>query len=180
MDHSTKTNQWIDGYKLLMKQRHEQSRETYFLNFMFRQMNLSHDKTLRIMGKAVVDFYNSGLTRFSRQPHNYSDRLPAFIGMPDLPVFKKNKKCIPHHVNGGLHFNGLLFVPDNCRVAFGRMVETLQLIFERSKAVIGNLIERIHPTLVTEDIETMADYTFKLGKSRPEMRDEVLILPAHR
>ena len=163
-----------------MKQMHGQSRETYFLNFMFREMNLSQDKTIRIMGTAVEDIYNSGITRFARDPQRQRDRLPAFIGMPDLPVFKKSKKCIPHHVNGGFHFNGLLFVPDNCRVAFGKMVETLQLIVERSKTMLGNLIERIHPTLVTEDIETMADYTFKLGKHRPEMRDEVLILPAHR
>jgi len=180
MDHSTKTKQWIDGYKSLMKQKHDQSRETYFLNIMFREMNLSHDRNLRIMGRAVEDLYNSGLTRFARDLQKHRDRLPVFVGMPDLPVFKKNKKCIPHHVNGGFHFNGLMFVPDSCRVAFGKMVETLQLMVERSKAMLGNFIERIHPTLVTQDIETMAAYTFKLGERRSEMRDHVLILPETR
>jgi hypothetical protein len=160
MDHSTKTNQWIEGIKSWMKQMHGQSRETYFLNFMFREMNLSSDKTIGIMGKAVEDLYNSGLTRFARDLQKHRDRLPALVGMPDLPVFKKSKKCIPHHVNGGFHFNGLMFVPDSCRVGFGKMVETLQLMVERSKTMLGNLIERIHPTLVTDDIETMAAYTF--------------------
>lgn len=102
----------VDGYKQWMKDLYDRSRETFFVNFMFREMSSSSGLTNQRMQQAVERFYGSGGTRFSRHPTSRPEQLPTFVGMPDLPVQKRGKRPISHHVNDGFHFNGLLFVPD--------------------------------------------------------------------
>ncbi len=163
----------IYGYGQWAKELFLQSRETYFVNFMFREMNGTSRTMIDRMKQEVDKLYGHALTHFSRRPTKHPEQLPRFFGMPDLPVPKQGKAQVSHLVNGGFHFNGLLFVPDQCRSKFGQVVG----VFRDIAAKVHSMIERLDFTPVTHDPEKVADYALKLAKRKPEMVDHILILP---
>ena len=165
-------DQWIDGIKNIMVELYNKSRETYFVNFMFKATNLSVPRLFDMMQGAVTGLYESVRTRFSRQPQRDREQLPIFVGMPDLPVPKNQRKVVACNVNGGFHFNGMMFVPHQTRALNGEA----EAIFQRA-LVSQKRLERLHFTPVTHDPERVAEYTIKLAKKRPDMKDKLLFLP---
>src|SRR4051812_8378307 len=99
-----------EGYKDWAKELFDRYRETYFVNFMFREMHNSKSRTLIDRMVAEVDrLYRLTVSRFERNPRSHPEKLPLLMGMPDLPVFKRTKAAsVPHPVNGGYHFNAML------------------------------------------------------------------------
>lgn len=158
----------------------------YYLNFMFGQLPQAEQVQRKIMEDEVMRVYSKLLTREVRRPRSpgvetpdwvYVDLprrwdMPIFIGSPDLPVIKRDKRTnrllVP---NDGLHFNGLLLLSRLGRGKFdpGRDLNTEGYVPK------GGSLERIH---VTSDVDgEMADYTLKAINSGRVAWDELLILP---
>ena len=152
----------------------------YYANFMFDPMLGSRSAIVAQMHAAIQkDFYGQFVCRFTRDPtrKNQQNKLPKLILFPDLPVYKHDKKQRTKiddikFNDGGLHFNGPVFIPPFSRFK-GSLISHIE---QKQRLYTRGHIRRIHVTKA-KSIPGLLDYaskTVKTGKADP---DHILILP---
>jgi hypothetical protein len=157
-----------------------EERNGYFLSFMFEQMKGSHTTLMSNMRSEVERFYSRILTRIIRTPNSKTawEKMPLFIGCPDLPVWKHEKVTMSTFaINDGFHFNGIFLLSKKSRLKTG---------FKAYMNENGNFyadgkrgLKRIHVSKITKHPGYATDYALKALKHGRIGYDELLILPKH-
>jgi hypothetical protein len=166
----------IDAFDSWIKSMICYHRSAYFLNFMFVQLPSNVRAKTVIMKEEVSRVYATLLTREVRRPRSIQCQadMPRFIGCPDLPVPKRDKRSKRLMVaNEGMHFNGILVLSH-----FGRgLLDPERDLPHEPYCLPGGRLERIDVTPI--EYGSMASYAFKTIKT-PERWDDILILPRAR
>jgi hypothetical protein len=183
--------QLVEAYSRLIREKMDEGRESYFLNFMFNHLPGSRRIKMEIMTQEVGRVHAILTHHIVRRPQldKWVQLRPIFIGCHDLPVFKWVRPQLQrlNVVNDGMHFNVLALVPRarhpiwpdwfQYRMAGpqSRLKVPLDLHFhECSKFYLNDRLARIHATLVEHG--TMADYMLKNFKHGRVDEDSLLIL----
>ena len=121
----------------------------------------------------VMRVYSTLITREARRTRSAASRLtlPRFLGCPDLPVAKREKKAgrliVP---NEGMHFNGVLVLSE-----FGRgRLDPENDLPSKPYCIPGRPLQRIHVTPV--EYGSMVPYALKFIEMAGDW-DDFLILP---
>ena len=169
----------VQGFSQLIREKMDDGRDAYFLNFMFNQLPGSRQTQMGIMTQEVERVHSILMHHIVRRPkaENWAHLRPIFIGSHDLPVFKwdRNELHRLDVVNDGMHFNVVALVPPpNPRIfpdwvqyqmwgALSRLKVPLnQHFWNGSKFYLNDRLARIHATPVKYG--TMADYALKAFK----------------
>jgi hypothetical protein len=108
----TELGKWIQNYTL-------QQWKCYFVSFTFNPLKGNQTSQIQQMRAAIECFYRTLVGRAVKKPsaiHN-QEKLPRFVGFPDLPVFKTKKTPIPNLcINDGLHFHAMVLIPEKSRL----------------------------------------------------------------
>lgn len=183
--------QLVQGYSQLIREKMDEGKRAYFLNFMFNQLPGSSQTQMGIMKQEVERVHSILTHHIVRRPNadNWAHLRPIFIGSHDLPVFKWKRGGLGglDVANDGLHFNAVALLPPSSHPVWpdwfqyeiwgpqSRLKVPLDVHFrERGKFYLNDRLARIHTTLITEG--TMADYTLKAVKHGRVSVDSVLVL----
>lgn len=182
-----KRREIVAGYERMVLDHMWSGKRPYFINFMFRALpgNEAVQRTIMIQEvRRVHDILSRHMVR-KPQSKNWRDVLPIFIGSPDLPVPKTNRKLfrVPAH-NDGKHSNVMALVapPRNERLKPGfawvrrsRLEVDLVAHFrECERFYLNRRLERIHVEPMTYG--NMTDYALKAFKARRVELDDLLVL----
>lgn len=186
----TERERIIDQYSRMMRDHQRNGKKLYFVNLMFNHLPGSQAVRIQQMHSEMERVYATLLTRIVRKPEskNRQHLRPVFVGAPDYPVWKREKKtCLSNlKVNDGLHFNGVIAVPrrrlcdPRVNAALGRLPESrldvgLVKHFRREQARYCNeKLGRVHVTPVVEG--TMVGYALKTIQIGRVPYDSILIL----
>jgi hypothetical protein len=185
------TEQIVRAYSGLIRDKMDEGRDAYFLNFMFNQLPGSRRTRMGVMTQEVERVHSILTHHIVRRPEaeNWAHFRPIFIGSHDLPVFKWDRGELHRLdvVNDGLHFNVIALVPPHSHPGlpawfqyglWGRQsrlkVPLDQHFREGRKFYLNDQVARIHVTPVKYG--TMADYTLKAFKHGRVDSDSILIL----
>lgn len=183
--------QLVQAYSRFIREKIDEGRDAYFLNFMFNQLPGSRQTQKWIMMQEVERVHSTLTHHIMHRPkvRKLAHLRPIFIGSHDLPVFKWDRVGIQRLdvVNGGMHFNVIALMPpyDGLDVPAwyayyllgraSRLKVPLDVHFrEESSFYLNDRLARIHVTPV--DRGTMADYTLKAFKHGRVDGDSILIL----
>jgi hypothetical protein len=183
--------QLVQGYSRLIREKMDEGREGYFLNFMFNHLPGSRSTQMGIMTQEVERVHSILMHHMVRRPkvEKWAHLRPIFIGCHDFPVFKWDRGELHRLdvVNDGMHFNVLALVPRASHPGLpdwfqyrlwgpqSRLKVPLDQHFrERGRFYLNDRLARIHATLVEHG--TMADYTLKNFKHGRVDGDSLLIL----
>jgi hypothetical protein len=183
--------QLVQGYSHLIREKMDEGRYAYFVNFMFNQLSGSRQAQMEVMTQEVERVHSILMHHIIRRPkaQNWSHLRPIFVGCHDLPVFKWNRPGLNRLdvVNDGLHFNVIALVPPPCHPVLpswfqyrmwgpqSRLKLSLDEHFlERSQFYLNDRLARINVTPV--EYGTMADYTLKTFKHGRVDADSILVL----
>jgi hypothetical protein len=189
--HFQDREQLVQAYSRLIREKMDEGRDAYFLNFMFNQLPGSRQTWMGIMTQEVERVHSILAHHVVRRPkvEKWAHFRPIFIGSHDLPVFKWDRGKLHRLdvVNDGLHFNVIaLMPPPNPRIfpdwvqyrmwgPLSRLKLPLHQHFqEKSRFYVNDRLARIHATPVTTG--TMADYTLKAFKHGRVDPDSMLVL----
>ena len=181
----------VQAYSRLIKEKMDEGRDAYFLNFMFNQLSGSRQTQMAIMTQEVERAHSILTHHILRRPKvaKWAHLRPIFIGSHDLPVFKWKHAELQRLdlANDGLHFNVIALVPPPARSILpswfhyrmwgpqSRLKEPLDLHFrECRRFYLNDRLARLHATPVSQG--TMADYTLKAFKHGRVDADSILIL----
>jgi hypothetical protein len=181
----------VGAYSQLIREKQEEGRCAYFLNFMFNQLPGSQQTWMKIMGDEVERVHSILTHHIVRRPNaeNWVHLRPIFIGGPDYPVYKRHREKLNrfHIANDGLHLNVIALVPPESYSFLGHSVQCRawgprsrltvpldQHFRDRSRLYLNERLARIHATLIEKG--TMADYTLKAFKHGRVDADSLLIL----
>jgi hypothetical protein len=183
--------QLVQAYSRLIREKMDQGRDAYFVNFMFDQLPGFRQTQMGIMMREVERVHSILMHHIVRRPQaeNWTHLRPIFIGSHDLPVLKWVRTGLHRLdvVNDGLHFNVVALVPPpNPRIfpdwvqyrmwgPQSRLKLPLNQHFqEKSGFYVNDRLARIHATPITTG--TMADYTLKAFKHGRLDSDSMLVL----
>jgi hypothetical protein len=159
----------INGYGQLVQAKVKDGWSCTQLTFMFKAIPGSREGQVLKMKDDVNWVYSTFLTRVIRRPNSLpTDRLPVF------KRDKAKKQLVP--TNGGLHFNGLLLVPETTRLTCpvpAHFSGNQQTYVQPSRS-----IDRIHAQIVTYSHRRITDYVLKtIGNGLISYDDGILLLP---
>jgi hypothetical protein len=172
---------WVRGYVQLIGDRVQNGWTCYMVTILFSQLPGSREVILHRMRDEVSRVYSMLVTDVHRKPRKASpDELPVFIGVFDLPVYKRARSSSPlTRCNDGLHFQALVFIP-----SFSRLKVSLVDYFHENQDLYvrpGKSIQRIHVEPVTYDHDGVVKYVFKtVMRRRIAYDDGVLVFPRAR
>lgn len=169
---------WLGGYVQLVRDRVQAGWTCYMVTILFSQLPGPREVILHRMRDEVTRVYSTLVTDVHRKPRKASpDELPVFIGLFDLPVYKRVRSSAPLvRCNDGLHFQALVLVPPSSRLK----VSLVDYFQEKRDLFVrpGNSVERIHVEPVTHDHDRVVDYAFKtVLKKRITYDDALVLLP---
>jgi hypothetical protein len=183
--------QLVQGYSQFIREKMDEGRYAYFVNFMFNQLPGSWQTQMEIMTREVERVHSILSHHIVRRPNaqQWAHLRPIFIGGHDLPVFKWKRPGLNRFdiANDGLHFNVVALLPPARHTILpdwfqyrlwgpqSRLKVPLDQHFrERSKFYLNDRIARIYATPVVHG--TMADYTLKTFKHGRVDTDSILVL----
>ncbi len=150
---------------------------TYFLSFMFDQIQGSDHSRMAAMKKHLGWFYGRLAKASVPKASNpeWSEFLPKAVLAPDLPVFKHSKQGLKDvAINNGLHWHGLLLV----HPLTPKLREPLDLHIRQNltRYLAGNICS-INVQPITYDPEYVTGYGMKGLKRSSLSDDDILIFP---
>lgn len=154
----------------------------HLITFVFNQLRGDVRSKNHQMQNQIENVYASLTTKLIRRPHAYGAIHPTFIGCPDFPVRKYQKKSLTEVItNEGLHYHGILLVPPGP----SRLKVSVQQHFDENQSyyVRDQILKRIHvqPFNPNDDGSTVTDYALKgLKTNRLPDEETLLILPKTR
>ena len=176
--------QVVDGLDELVRNQIAEGKEPYFVNFMFQRLSGGDTARAAQMAKDVTRFHGLLTQHVVRRPDapSWSHLRPALIGVPDLPVSRRQKTSSRlAQVNAGLHFNAVILMPPRRRDDHpdrpkrSRLRTCLRahvdLNFQKYRT---SHLYRMHVTAI--ETGTMVDYAFKTYAAGRVSHDSILIL----
>ena len=149
----------------------------YLVSFMFKSINGS-ERAIKVKMEDEIDrVYSTFITHVVRNPNSESasDKRPILIAVPDLPVYKREKKtplCLST-INNGLHSHGILLIPPKSRLRVG---PEDHFEAERHRYIRGSLL-KIDVRRIDTNVEYTTGYGLKYLKRGPTTFDDVVIFP---
>jgi hypothetical protein len=181
----------VRAYSQLVREKMDEGRDAYFINFMFNELPGTGQQRMAIMIQQVERVHSILSNHMLHNPARQKSAhlRPIFIGSHDLPVLKWD--CGKDHrlevANDGLHFNLIALVPppkDVRQPSWFRYwrwgpqprlrVSLDQHFREKSRFYVNERLARIHVSPVQRG--TMIDYTLKAYKHGRVEEDTLLVL----
>jgi hypothetical protein len=130
----------------------------YLLSFKFEPFLGSRRALMGKMRTEIQRVYFTFLTRVIHDPQSQQSSRPILLGVPDLPVAKRQKKtCTEDLANDGLHYHGLLLLPPQSRLK----ESVLDRFASYRKLYLKNSLVEIHIIPIRSNMPRVVDYIFK-------------------
>ena len=178
-NYSRQTNdEFIQGYTDLIQERINDGWSGFLCSFMFKPINPNPKCAIDLMKDAISKFYSTLLTRIIRNPNSPSSvgSLPVMISIADLPRPGAITPVADTTINGGLHFHGILLLPEKNRLRVSLMEHVDQNLPTYLPA--DGILGRIHIQPIEDRPDHVADYAFKsIKRFKIDYDDGILVLP---
>jgi len=166
-------DEWIEDHV-------SSGRHPYLMTITFNHLSGSQQTVMRKMKDEIERIYKMIVCKTVRSPRAASafDKLPIFIGAPDLPVYKKSKtNSAQTFVNAGLHWHIIVLLSPK-----GRNLALDGDFAHRPWCYHGpdRTISQIHICPIDRNPGDVSDYVQKALRNGKLDEDELLILPKAR